>query len=181
MPIGFSGQTHAPAHRARANDHRGVALLSPSCVSAALKSSVYRWGTSPTSHSGQNRGYAISDARPAGAADNHNRSNANVRIRQDRCGRRSEQSVCQRLFLERRVGKDGGRDGKFGRKANCAELRKRRGRRLSGLRVKRGPPPTLPTVLQAHLSRYGKLHTAGDRCSSDRCDRPHSDSAEMFW
>src|SRR5260370_14027407 len=38
-------------------------------------------------------------------------------------------------------GKDGGRDGKFSRKANCAEFRKRRGRRSSGLRVKRGPPP----------------------------------------
>jgi hypothetical protein len=49
-----------------------------------------------------------------------------------------EQSVYQRLFLERLVGTDGGRDGKFPRKANCAELRTRRGRRLSGLRVKRG-------------------------------------------
>src|SRR6266853_877246 len=43
-------------------------------------------------------------------------------------------------------GKDGGRDGKFSRKANCAEFTKRRGRRSSGLRVKRGPPPGLPTV-----------------------------------
>jgi hypothetical protein len=32
------------------------------------------------------------------------------------------------------------------RKANCAEFRKRCGRRTSGLRVKRGPPPGLPTV-----------------------------------
>ena len=78
-------------------------------------------------------------------------------------------------------GKDGGRDGKFSRKANCAEFRKRRGRRSSGLRVKRGPPPGLPTVLQARLSRCGEHHTAGDRCSSDRRDRPHSHSAEVFW
>jgi hypothetical protein len=52
-----------------------------------------------------------------------------------------EQSVNQRLFLEQLVGKDGGRDGKFSPKANCAEFRKRSGRRLSGLRVKRGRQP----------------------------------------
>jgi hypothetical protein len=38
-------------------------------------------------------------------------------------------------------GKDDGRDGKFSRKANCAEFRKRRGRRSSGLCVTRGPQP----------------------------------------
>jgi hypothetical protein len=42
-------------------------------------------------------------------------------------------------------GKDGGRDGKFSRKASCAEFKKRRGRRSSGLRVKRGLPPALLT------------------------------------
>ena len=78
-------------------------------------------------------------------------------------------------------GKDHGRDGKFSRKANCAEFGKRCGRRSSGLRVKRGPPPALPAVLQARLSRCGEHHMAGDRYSSDRRDRPHSHSAEVFW
>ena len=31
------------------------------------------------------------------------------------------------------------------------------------------------------LSRCGEHHTAGDRCFSDRPDRPHSHSAEVFW
>ena len=86
-----------------------------------------------------------------------------------------------RIATSWRAANHGGHDGKFSRKANCAEFRKRRGRRSSGLRVKRGPPPGLPTVLQARLSRCGEHHTAGDRCSSDRRDRPHSHSAEVFW
>jgi hypothetical protein len=41
--------------------------------------------------------------------------------------------------------------------------------------------PAAGTVLQARLSRCGEHHTAGDRCSADRRDRPHSHSAEVFW